>query len=144
MIASSSASLSATPSADRFAWICAANSICSAVLELVHHLPVAHRAGVVGGEVLEQVGGAAGLLLGGGRVGGAGGRRGEDRQPERSGKKDGASGSSGRLSARVGHLGCGTRAPPRVQAKLKTRFNLADCQEFEPGWSGASGGDSVL
>ncbi len=54
------------------------------VLEWVHHLPVAHRAGVVGGEVLEQVRRAAGLLVGGGRIGSAGGRGCERRQPEGS------------------------------------------------------------
>jgi hypothetical protein len=103
------------------------------VLELVHHLPVAHRAGVVGGEVLEQVGGAAGLLLGGGRVGGAGGRRGEARQPERNGKQDGASGRAVGSRHGSGTSAAEPGSPPRFQAKLKTRFNLADCQEFERG-----------
>ena len=115
---------SATPSAARFARICAGELDLLGVLELVHDLPVAHGARVVGGEVLEQMGRAAGLVLGGGRVGGAGGRRPEDGEAERNAEEDGASDRASRL-----RHGSGTSAPePRapVPDEIENRIQLSD------------------
>jgi len=75
------------------------------VLECVHHLPVAHGAGVVGGEVLEQVRRAAGLVVGGERVGRAGGQGCERRQSEA------AMSSMGRVIERRLSTGPGTSVP---------------------------------
>ncbi len=75
----------AMPSALNFAPISPANSSCSPYSDCVHDLPVAHRARVVGGEVLQEMGGAPGLVVRARRGGGAGGNSGE--QGEAAGRR---------------------------------------------------------